>query len=122
MSRKPGSTTVKRIIPRIRIVCGREVAFGPGKAELLDAIARTGSIRQAAANLAMSYMRAWSLIRTMNNIFLEPVVESIRGGNQHGGAHLTDTGKKVLKLYRRMERTSLAAIGGDWLTFRRLLK
>jgi len=51
--------------PRFRVTCGKEIAFGPGKAGLLALIEETGSINQAAKRMSMSYMRAWSLIRTM---------------------------------------------------------
>ncbi|HLS69248.1 MAG TPA: LysR family transcriptional regulator, partial [Kiloniellales bacterium] len=35
--------------------------MGPGKAALLEAIARTGSISKAARSMGMSYRRAWLL-------------------------------------------------------------
>lgn len=41
-----------------------ERALGPGKADLLDAIARTGSISKAAKAMGMSYSRAWTLVDT----------------------------------------------------------
>ena len=102
--------------PRIRIV-GDDgtIVLGPGKADLLDAIARTGSIRAAAAELGMSYMRAWTLIRTMNDAFREPLVEKVRGGSEQGGAQLTPSGKKVLELYRRMEEKAARAAEGLWV-------
>ncbi|MGZ7079381.1 MAG: winged helix-turn-helix domain-containing protein, partial [Thermoanaerobaculia bacterium] len=78
-----------RLVPRIRIVSGEEIAFGPGKADLLEAIARTGKIRDAAESLDMSYMRAWSLVRTLNENFRDPLVERTRGGARHGGAVVT---------------------------------
>jgi molybdate transport system regulatory protein len=101
--------------PRIRIV-GDDgtIVLGPGKADLLDAIARTGSIRAAAAELGMSYMRAWTLIRTMNDAFREPLVEKVRGGSEQGGAQLTPSGKNVLGLYRRMEEKAARAAEGLW--------
>ncbi|MCW5625537.1 MAG: LysR family transcriptional regulator, partial [Burkholderiales bacterium] len=37
----------------------KSLAFGPGKARLLTAIAETGSISAAAQQLGMSYHRAW---------------------------------------------------------------
>ena len=51
-----------------------------GKADLLEGIKETGSISEAAAELGMSYMRAWTLIRTMNTAFREPLVLTVRGG------------------------------------------
>jgi molybdate transport system regulatory protein len=98
-----------QILPRIRVVYGRNIALGPGKAELLEHIARTGSLRKAAAAMDMSYMRAWTLVQTMNRCFKKPVVVTKRGGIEGGAALLTDTGKTVLALYRRMEARSLLA-------------
>ena len=63
-----------QIVPRIRVVRGRDVALGPGKVELLEHIAQTGSLRKAAAAMDMSYMRAWMLVQMMNHCFKKPVV------------------------------------------------
>jgi molybdate transport system regulatory protein len=98
-----------QILPRIRIVHGRNVALGPGKADLLEHIARTGSLRKAAAAMDMSYMRAWMLVQTMNHCFKKPIVETTRGGAEGGSATVTETGKTVLAVYRRMEARSLRA-------------
>ena len=98
-----------QIVPRIRVVFGRDIALGPGKAELLQHIVRTGCLRKAAAAMEMSYMRAWLLVRTMNRCFKKPVVVTKRGGAKGGAAVVTDEGKAVLALYRRMEAQSLKA-------------
>lgn len=88
--------------------------MGPGKADLLAAIQETGTITSAAQQLGMSYMRAWTLIKTMNRCFREPLVVTTRGGSERGAAALTNTGKAVLHLYREMESHSLAAIEAGW--------
>jgi molybdate transport system regulatory protein len=98
------------IRPRFRVLRGADVALGPGKVELLEAIKETGSIAVAAKRMAMSYMRAWMLVRTMNACFKEPVVMALRGGPKHGGAVLTETGEKALELYQRMDVKSLKAV------------
>jgi molybdate transport system regulatory protein len=105
--------------PRIRIV-GDDgtIVLGPGKADLLDAVAHTGSIRAAAGELGMSYMRAWTLIRTMNEAFREPLVEKVRGGPEQGGAQLTPSGRNVLDLYRRIEEKAERASAGLWAKLR----
>ena len=101
--------------PRIRIVDDEgTIVLGPGKADLLDAIARTGSIRAAASELGMSYMRAWTLVRTMNAAFRKPLVEKERGGSAQGGAQLTVAGRKVLELYRKIEEKSTKAAEPLW--------
>jgi molybdate transport system regulatory protein len=120
MKSKP--TREPQLQPRVRIVRGEEIALGPGKVDLLARIGETGSIRQAAERMRMSYIRAWILVRTMNRCFQEPLVESTRGGKTGGGAHLTETGGKVLELYRRMERDCFASMNQDWESLKRLLR
>ncbi len=97
---------------RIRIVFGEAEMMGPGRAELLDRIARTGSIAAAGREMKMSYKRAWSLIEAMNAMFREPVVQGTRGGPGVGGAVLTETGERVLALYRGLEEAASGA-GAD---------
>jgi molybdate transport system regulatory protein len=99
---------------RIRIVFGDAEMMGPGKAELLERIDRTGSIAAAGREMDMSYKRAWELIGTLNTMFQNPVVASTRGGPGGGGAVLTDTGRAVLRLYRDFE-SAAAQAGADHL-------
>ncbi|HEX3556542.1 MAG TPA: LysR family transcriptional regulator [Thermoanaerobaculia bacterium] len=100
--------------PRLRILHGEEIALGPGKADLLAAIERAGTLAEAAKLLDMSYMRAWKLLQTMNACFKEPLVTTARGGSVHGGAVLTEAGRAVLALYRRMEEESRRALEPAW--------
>jgi len=114
----------KRIVvrPRIRATRGDVILLGPGKADLLASIAETGSIRSAAEQTGMSYMRAWSLVRTMNAAFREPLVERTRGGSSRGGAALTPLGRRVLALYQEMERRACGAIAPVWRKIARELQ
>jgi len=52
---------------------------------MLEAIARTS---EAARQLGLSYMREWTLIRTMNGCFKESLVDAHRGGAGRGAAVL----------------------------------
>jgi molybdate transport system regulatory protein len=88
---------------RLRILFGPKAMLGPGKADLLELIAETGSITAAGARMGMSYKRAWGLVETLNGIFRAPVVTTSRGGAKGGGAALTPTGKAVLLHYRAIE-------------------
>lgn len=110
------------IRPRIRVVADDgTIVLGPGKADLLDAIERTGSIRAAATELRMSYMRAWTLVRVMNASFRSPLVEKVRGGPEQGGARLTKRGAAVLAIYRRMEDEARDAVHTAWRDLQRHL-
>jgi molybdate transport system regulatory protein len=105
---------VNTLRPRLRILHGEEIALGPGKADLLEAIARAGTLAEAAKLLDMSYMRAWKLLQTMNACFKQPLVTTARGGSVHGGAVLTETGRAILSLYRRMEEETRRAVEPAW--------
>ena len=122
MKAKAKSDGTLSLLPRFRIMRGKEIAFGPGKMELLKLVAETGSISEAAKRMDMSYMRAWSLIQTMNLCFKEPVIEAVRGGHERGGAVLTETGRQVLKLYQQMEQDGLKAVQIDWRALKKLLQ
>jgi len=95
---KPGP----RIKLTLRIMLGDNIALGPGKADLLEAIANTGSISAAGRSMDMSYRRAWLLVDEMNRCFKTPLVTAAKGGVHGGGAQLTDEGRQVLEHYRTM--------------------
>lgn len=100
-------------LPRVRLQIKQGVAHGPGKAALLEALERTGSISAAGRALDMSYRRAWLLIHSVNQAYQSPLVEAVKGGAGGGGAQLTPLGREVLSIYRRMERKALRAIQPD---------
>ena len=94
---------------RLRLLFGPGAMFGPGKADLLEAIARAGSIAAAGREMSMSYRRAWTLVETMNGLFRGPLVVRDRGGAGGGGAQLTPLGEEVLARYRRLEALAAGA-------------
>lgn len=98
---------------RLRLLLGDVIAFGPGKAALLQAIERTGSISAAARELEMSYRRAWLLVEDMNRCFKQPLVETATGGAKGGGARITANGQLVLTRYLAMEKVACKAVAGD---------
>ena len=106
---------------RFRLVLGRSIAVGPGKADLLAAIAETGSITAAGQAMGMSYKRAWYLLDTMNRCFKESMVSASKGGKGHGGARLTPMGEQVLALYRSIEQRATDAAAAELETFAQLV-
>jgi len=107
--------------PRLRVLFGHAIPIGPGKAELLEHIAETGSISAAARRMDMSYRRAWLLVDTMNQCFKSPVVETATGGKGGGGARISDFGREVLRRYREMEIKAAQAVAADMEQFSSLL-
>jgi molybdate transport system regulatory protein len=98
---------------RMRITDGGEVAVGPGKIALLEAVERTGSITAAAKTLDMSYRRAWLLLDALNRSLRRPAVESVKGGQHGGGCELTAVGRELIALYRRIEQEATVACRSD---------
>lgn len=107
---------------QIRILLEQNIAFGPGKADLLEAIERTGSISQAAKSMNMSYRRAWQLVDTMNQCFETALVETQTGGTHGGGAAVTALGQKVLQHYRQTENNARQALEHDYQIMSSYLK
>lgn len=89
---------------KIQIMAGDEIAMGPGKADLLDAIGREGSISAAGRALGMSYRRAWLLVDAMNRCWREPLVATMAGGSTRSGANVTAFGHEVLHHYRMLQK------------------
>lgn len=94
---------------RLRLKRGDNLVLGPGRAQLLDAIDATGSISAAARSMGMSYRRAWLLVDDTNRAFRTSLVESVAGGQRGGGAHLTETGRRVLAAYRELVEAAATA-------------
>lgn len=110
-----------RVQFRLRITKGDDIAVGPGKIDLLEAIAETGSITAAAKRLSMSYRRAWLLVDTMNRCFRAPVVVAEAGGRRGGGAALTPLGADVVRRYRRVETLAAKAAAAEVAALESLL-
>lgn len=113
---------MQRLDLKVRLMLGDEIAMGPGKADLLEAIEREGSISAAARALGMSYRRAWLLVETMNRCFSQPLVQALVGGRQGGGAQLSDEGRQVLQRYRQLQARLRAVAEQDWPELAALLR
>jgi molybdate transport system regulatory protein len=106
----------------LRVMKGRKPAIGPGKAELVERIADTGSISAAARAMGMSYRRAWQLVEAMNRACREPVVLTAVGGKRGGGAQVTPFGRRLIGLFRAMEAKASSSIAADVKRFEAYLR
>ncbi len=121
MAQGKSAKQAAKLKPQIRIMFRKAIAMGPGKADLLRAIAETGSISAAARQMEMSYRRAWLLVDTMNQCFSSPLVETATGGSRGGGARVTEFGKDVLERYQRMESKATASVARELEDFSSLM-
>lgn len=103
---------------RLRIMHGRRVAMGPGKADLLEGIRDTGSISAAGRRMKMSYKRAWQLVEEMNLCFRGAVVDASKGGSGGGGAQLTALGDELLARFRHIEQLTAQVADADMAALR----
>lgn len=118
----PNIAMATRLRPKIRLLIGAVVAMGPGKADLLETIGRSGSISAAGREMGMSYRRAWLLVESINSSFSEPLVTTATGGKRGGGAVLTPFGEEVLRRYRAMEASAERAVSSELARFAKLLR
>lgn len=109
-------------LSHLRVTLSEDFYVGPGRADLLEAIAETGSIAAAGKVMGMSYKRAWSLVQALNEGFGAPLVEASRGGSTQGGAELTGLGREVLGRYRHMQAAARDAIADDVMALQQLVK
>jgi molybdate transport system regulatory protein len=89
---------------RFRVDFNRDESIGPGKIALLEAIARSGSLSQAARDLEMSYRRAWQLLDSTNTAFADKVAVTSKGGRGGGGASITAFGHALIGSFRAFEK------------------
>lgn len=108
-------------LSHLRVTLTDTAYLGPGRADLLEQIAATGSISAAGKTMGMSYKRAWGLVQALNDGFGFALVETSRGGSGQGGAALTLAGTEVLAHYRAMQDNTRAAISDDVARLRRLI-
>ena len=78
-------------------------AIGVGKIRLLEQVGELGSISAAARQMGMGYRRAWFLITSLQQGFNAPLIETVRGGNTHGGAVITELGKELVRRFNAHE-------------------
>ena len=68
-----------RVQFRLRVYRDEEIAIGPVKVALMEAIAATGSISPASREMVMSYRRAWLLAFALNSALKSPAVHILTG-------------------------------------------
>lgn len=80
-----------------------EPVFGSGRQNLLNAIDKYGSINRAAKEMDISYRKAFSYIKAMEDRLGIKLVERTTGGVHGGGAKLTGKAKVFLEKYELLE-------------------
>ena len=87
-----------------------EAYLGHGRIELLSHIDALGSISRAAKAMKMSYKAAWEAVNEMNRLSPAPIVERATGGRGGGGTVLTERGRELIAIFRRLEEAQTAFV------------
>lgn len=82
-----------------------EIIMGLGREKLLKAIKKHGSISKAAKELGISYKKAWSYIKAMEERLGKKLVETKIGGSGGGGSKLTKEAEKLIKEFDKILET-----------------
>jgi len=90
---------------RVWVVFGNRFKFGDGRARLLELIDERGSLRQAAAELDMSYRNAWGYLQELEKAAGFKLVARAPDGTLRSGMRLTSKGREFLACYRTFQRS-----------------
>jgi molybdate transport repressor ModE-like protein len=78
--------------------------FGPGVYSLLKKIGETGTLKEAAESLGMSYRFAWGLVKKAEKKIGHPLLHAHKGGRAGGGgAEITEVGEEFLEEFSKIE-------------------
>jgi molybdate transport system regulatory protein len=95
-----------------------EVVLSLWRAELLRAVAATGSISAPAEQLHIPYRTAWQKIHEMETRLGEKLIDTQTGGHHGGGARLTPAAELFLARFERfahdMERFVVDAFAANF--------
>ena len=105
----------------IRVDFETGASLGPGKIRLLEEIEKTGSIRNAAEAVGMSFRQGWLLLKAIEEMFGQPVIATQRGGSRGGGSALTELGRLVIASYRQLEVVSTSAAQKELATLEKAI-
>ena len=84
------------------------------RVQLLQHVADTGSLAQAAERMGLSYRRAWGKIKEMERNLGDRLVLSEVGGVGGGRTRLTPRGERFLAQYRRFRAAVEADVGREF--------
>ncbi|MDO4811356.1 MAG: LysR family transcriptional regulator [Eubacteriales bacterium] len=76
-----------------------EKSFGPGIAKLLHQVEQLHSLRAAAQSMNMAYSKAWTIVKNSERALGFPLLHSVTGGKNGGGAELTTEAVNMLNTY-----------------------
>lgn len=87
-----------------------ERLFGDGPCRILELIDQLGSLRQAAAEINMSYSQAWKLIKKLEKRLGFKLLDKKVGGSSGGGSKLTKKGRLLTEEFSAFRKEAAASL------------
>ena len=90
-----------------------EKVFGDGPLDILHRVERTGSLRQAAEEISMSYSQAWNLMKDLEKRLGFDLLKRKVGGEKGGGSEITDEAREIMmkfEIFRERADQSLNSL------------
>jgi len=91
----------------------REKVFGDGPLDILHRVEKTGSLRQAAEEINMSYSQAWNLMKDLEKRLGFNLLKRSVGGEKGGGSEITEEARKLMmkfEIFRERAEQSLHSL------------
>ena len=110
---KKGQRTL-RVKSKIWIEIEGRPLLGEGRRNLLKYIEEKGSISRAAKEIGISYKKAWSYIKNMEDRLGVRLVEKSVGGKGGGGTRLTGEGEVLIEKFDRLQAGNQEAINKNF--------
>jgi molybdate transport system regulatory protein len=103
---------VGEFVPRQKLWLERDgrLVMSDYRVRLLELVAQTGSLAQAASALGLSYRRAWGKVKEIEANLGLPLVESEVGGAGGGHTVLTAEGRAFVASYRSFQARMAEAL------------
>jgi molybdate transport system regulatory protein len=104
------------VTPRVKVwlECADAYVFGLGISEILEALDKTGSIKQAAAAVGKSYRHVWSRIKEAEAAFGQPLIRAQVGGTGTRRSFLTDAARELVAEFGQWRRGVIAFAEQDF--------
>jgi len=84
------------------------LVFSKGKIDILELINEHGSISKAAKEMGMSYKKAWTHIKLLQEHLEDEILITQKGAGEQGGTRLTPIAKEFIQNYHTMHDKIIA--------------
>jgi molybdate transport system regulatory protein len=103
---------VNEIHPRLKLWLEKDgqIVMSDYRVRLLERIAESGSLSQAATGMNLSYRRAWGKVKELEENLGVRLVESEVGGAGGGHTTLSPTGLALVRAYRSFQDRMAATL------------